>query len=224
MDAILAMIDREHAGEPIDQTLVNNALTFYSELAESTRKNDPKHFAETMIKEKASFYYDEASSLLESSTFMDKPPKVEKMHNSPTVTSKKINLISSNGDVFEVDYDVALMSKTVKDAIETIPTDEINSISLSLVRSEILTKVIEYCKKHNSAQMSDVDLMDWDVEFANVHYTTLFDLVLSANYMNINSLLDLVCGKIADMIKGKTPCEIAKLFDIKDVSTYEEDN
>ncbi|XP_045831322.1 SKP1-like protein 1B [Trifolium pratense] len=116
------------------------------------------------------------------------------------------------------------MSKTVKDAIETIPTDEINSISLSLVRSEILTKVIEYCKKHNSAQMSDVDLMDWDVEFANVHYTTLFDLVLSANYMNINCLLDLVCGKIADMIKGKTPGEIAKLFDIKDVSTYEEDN
>jgi exoribonuclease II len=69
-------IDRKHAGEPIDQTLVNNALTFYSEVAESTRKNDPKHFAKTMIKEKASFYYDEASNFIESSTFMDKPPKV----------------------------------------------------------------------------------------------------------------------------------------------------
>jgi S-phase kinase-associated protein 1 len=148
------------------------------------------------------------------------------MHDSPTVTSKKINLISSDGDVFEVDYDVALMSKTIEDAIETIPTDDtdINNIFLSLVRSEILTKVIEYCKKHNSAQMLDVDLNDWDVEFANVDYTTLFDLILSANYMNINSLLDLVCSKIADMIKGKTPVEIAKLFDIKDVSTYEENN
>jgi S-phase kinase-associated protein 1 len=146
------------------------------------------------------------------------------MHDSPTVTSKKINLISSDGDVFEVDYDVALMSKTVEEAIETIPTGDTNSISLSLVRSEILNKVIEYCKKHNSAQMLDVDLNDWDVEFASVDYTTLFDLILSANYMNINSLLDLVCGKIADMIKGKTQDEIAKLFDIKDISTYEEDN
>jgi hypothetical protein len=30
MDAILAMIDQKHAREPIDETLVNKALTFYS--------------------------------------------------------------------------------------------------------------------------------------------------------------------------------------------------
>ncbi|GAU11136.1 hypothetical protein TSUD_197600 [Trifolium subterraneum] len=51
MDAILAMIDRKCAGEPIDETLVNGALSFYSEIGECTRKNDPKHFAETMMKE-----------------------------------------------------------------------------------------------------------------------------------------------------------------------------
>ena len=49
-------IDRKWAGEPIDETLVHNALTFYSEIGESTGKNDPKHFAETMIKENATFY------------------------------------------------------------------------------------------------------------------------------------------------------------------------
>ncbi|GAU11131.1 hypothetical protein TSUD_197550 [Trifolium subterraneum] len=62
------------------------------------------------------------------------------MHDSPTVTPKKISLISSDGDVFEVDYDVALMSKTVEDAIDTIPNGD-SSISLSLVRSELLTKL-----------------------------------------------------------------------------------
>jgi len=49
-------IDRKRAGVPIDQTLVNNTLAFYSEIGESTRKNDPKHFAETMTKEYAAFY------------------------------------------------------------------------------------------------------------------------------------------------------------------------
>jgi len=146
------------------------------------------------------------------------------MHYSPTVSSRKINLISSDGDVFEVDYDVALMSKTIDDAIETNSTSDVDSISLSLVSSKILAMVIEYCKKHNNAQMSDVDLMDWDVEFVNVHYTTLFDRSLSLNYMNINSLYNLVGGKIGDMIKGKTPGEIAQLFDIKDVCTQEEEN
>ncbi|RHN64247.1 putative S-phase kinase-associated protein [Medicago truncatula] len=224
MDAILAMIDWRQAGEPIDQTLVNNALAFYSEIGESTRRNDPKHFAETMIKEKSTFYYDEGSNWIASSIFMDNTPEVMKMHYSPTGSSRKINLISSDGDMFEVDYDVALMSKTIEDAIETDPTGDVNCISLSLVSSKILAMVIEYCKKHKNAQMSDVDLMDWDVEFVNVHYTTLFDLVLSSNYMNINSLYNLVGGKIGDMIKGKTAGEIAQLFDIKDVCTQEEQN
>jgi len=43
------------AGEPIDETLVNNALVFYSEIGESTGKNDPKHFAKTTVKEHAAF-------------------------------------------------------------------------------------------------------------------------------------------------------------------------
>lgn len=144
------------------------------------------------------------------------------MHDSLTASSKKINLISSNGDVFEVDYDVALMSKTIQDAIEINPAGDFNSISLSLVNSKSLTRVIEYCKKHKNTQMSDVDLKDWDVEFINVDYNTLFDLILSANYLNIQSLLDLACQTVADIIKGKTD-EIRRIFDLKGVSTQEEE-
>ena len=36
-------------------------------------------------------------------------------------SSKKIKLKSYDGDVFEVDYDVAVMSKTIQDVIETYP-------------------------------------------------------------------------------------------------------
>jgi len=56
--------------------LVNNALAFYSEIGESTRKNDPKHFAETMIKEKSKLYYDEASNWIARSTIIVNTPKV----------------------------------------------------------------------------------------------------------------------------------------------------
>jgi hypothetical protein len=42
------------------------------------------------------------------------------MHDSAAVSSKKINLISSDGEVVEVNYDVAVMSKTLQDAIEPI--------------------------------------------------------------------------------------------------------
>ncbi|XP_045830957.1 putative cullin-like protein 2 [Trifolium pratense] len=53
MDAILAMIARKRAGESIDEKLINDALAFYLEIGVKTRRNEPKCFVETMMKENA---------------------------------------------------------------------------------------------------------------------------------------------------------------------------
>ena len=37
----------------------------------------------------------------------------------------------------------------------------------------------------------------------------------AANYLNIKTLLDLTCKTVADMIKGKTPEEIRKTFNVR---------
>ncbi|KAE9450291.1 hypothetical protein C3L33_17806, partial [Rhododendron williamsianum] len=50
------------------------------------------------------------------------------------------------------------------------------------------------------------------------------DHVWAANYLNIKSLLDLTCQTVADMIKGKTPEEIRKTFNIKNDFTPEEED
>ncbi|WOL00442.1 SKP1-like protein 1B [Canna indica] len=47
--------------------------------------------------------------------------------------------------------------------------------------------------------------------------------VKAANYLNIKGLLDLTCQTVADMIKGKTPEEIRKTFNIKNDYTPEEE-
>ncbi|XP_047266680.1 SKP1-like protein 1B [Capsicum annuum] len=51
---------------------------------------------------------------------------------------------------------------------------------------------------------------------------TIFAFVV-ASYLNIKSLLDLTCQTVADMIKGKTPEEICKTFNIKNDFTPEEE-
>lgn len=43
----------------------------------------------------------------------------------------------------------------------------------------------------------------WDANFVEVEQEILFELILAANYMDIKSLLDLTCAKVASMIKGE---------------------
>ncbi|KAF5455740.1 hypothetical protein F2P56_025286 [Juglans regia] len=143
-------------------------------------------------------------------------------------SGRKITLKSSDGETFEVDEAVALESQTIKHMIEDDCAD--NGIPLPNVTSKILSKVIEYCKKHvevpkaeDRAASLDEALKTWDAEFVSVDQATLFDLILAANYLNIKSLLDLTCQTVADMIKGKTPEEIRKTFNIKNDFTQEEE-
>ncbi|CAK9315994.1 unnamed protein product [Citrullus colocynthis] len=141
-------------------------------------------------------------------------------------SSKKIVLRSSDGETFDVDEIVAVESQTIKHMIEDDCADTV--IPLPNVTSGILSKVIEYCKKHVETDDKDPQavyetLKTWDAEFVKVDQNTLFDLILAANYLNIKSLLDLTCQTVADMIKGKTPEEIRKTFNIKNDFTPEEE-
>ncbi|KAG6504770.1 SKP1-like protein 1B [Zingiber officinale] len=138
---------------------------------------------------------------------------------------KKITLLSSDGEAFEVDAAVAMKSQTIKHMVEDNCAED--AIPLPNVTSKILAKVIEYCQKHvdDPAESSDdkEELKSWSAKFVNVDQTTLFDLLSAANYMDIKGLLDLLCQTIANMITGKTPEEIRKTFNIKNDFTPEEE-
>ncbi|KAL0360514.1 UNVERIFIED_CONTAM: SKP1-like protein 1A [Sesamum radiatum] len=157
------------------------------------------------------------------------------MSSAAENSSRKITLRSSDGEVFEVDEAVAVESQTIKHMIEDDCAD--NVIPLPNVTGKILSKVIEYCKRHvdaaaaaskaddklASTAATDDDLKAFDADFVKVDQATLFDLILAANYLNIKTLLDLTCQTVADMIKGKTPEEIRKTFNIKNDFTPEEE-
>ncbi|XP_059643776.1 SKP1-like protein 1A [Cornus florida] len=141
-------------------------------------------------------------------------------------TSKPIVLRSSDGETFEVEEAVALESQTVKHIIEDDCADSI--IPLPNVTGNILSKIIEYSKKHVETLKSEDNtsndvIKSFDANFVEVDQVTLFDLILAATYLDNKSLLDLTCQKVADMIKGKTPEEIRNTFNIKNYFTHEEE-
>jgi len=118
--------------------------------------------------------------------------------------------------------------------LEDLGTSSDVAIPLHNVTSKILDKVIEYCKHHVEHPVPKTDdkvgdkaksedILPWDKDFCNVDQATLFELILAANYLDIKPLLDLTCKTVANMIKGKTPEEIRKTFNIKNDFTPEEE-
>ncbi|KAK9286400.1 hypothetical protein L1049_014796 [Liquidambar formosana] len=149
---------------------------------------------------------------------------------SSSSSSKKITLKCSDGQTFQVDEVVALQSETIKHIIEDDCADGV--IPLPNVTSNILIKVIEYCKYHIETPFYDEitgwvnqDLLDWDNDFVKVDQDTLFDLILAANYLAVKGLLDLTCRTVADKLKGRTVEQMRETFHIQnDLTPEQEEN
>eukprot|EP01104_Vermistella_antarctica_P003021 TRINITY_DN13196_c0_g1_i1.p1 TRINITY_DN13196_c0_g1~~TRINITY_DN13196_c0_g1_i1.p1 ORF type:complete len:179 (-),score=65.05 TRINITY_DN13196_c0_g1_i1:317-799(-) len=144
----------------------------------------------------------------------------------------KVTLQSSDGEEFTIERDVAVASVTVKNMLDDIGDSEA-TIPLPNVTGLILKKVVEYAEYHksNPTAVTDEkkeekrtdDIIPWDQEFCKVGQNTLFELIMAANYLDIKPLLDLTCKTVANMIKGKSPEEIRKTFNIKNDFTPEEE-
>ena len=74
-----------------------------------------------------------------------------------------------------------------------------------------------------STNLIGCGVSEWDPEYVNIEQEVLLELILAANYLDIKSLLDLTCAKVASMIKGKNTEEIRKQFNIVNDFTPEEE-
>jgi len=145
---------------------------------------------------------------------------------------EELILVSQDAEKFACPKKVALMSELVKTMAEG--DKEEREIPLPNVKAAVLQKVTTYMKYHvdnpakeiekplKSANMQEV-VASWDADFVDVDQELLFELILAANYMDIKSLLDLTCAKVASMIKGKTPEQIRKTFNIQNDFTPDEE-
>merc|ERR1711985_226979 len=83
-------------------------------------------------------------------------------------------------------------------------------------------KIIDYCRYHKdnppeeiqkplkSTNLMECGVSEWDSEHVNIEQEVLFELILAANYLDIKSLLDLTCAKVASMIKVIDYCKYHK--------------
>ncbi|KAG2077958.1 E3 ubiquitin ligase SCF complex, Skp subunit [Suillus decipiens] len=147
-----------------------------------------------------------------------------------------VHLVTSDNVEFVVDKEVVERSVLIKNMLEDVGESD-QSIPLANVSSTVLRKVIEYCEHHRGEPLPSADadqnqdetrkrttdISEWDQKFITVDQEMLFEIILAANYLDIKSLLDVGCKTVANMIKGKTPDEIRRLFNIVNDFTPEEE-
>lgn len=129
-----------------------------------------------------------------------------------------VKLIPSDcEDEIEVSIDIANMSPTIKNMIDlqgNIP------IRLHDVKKLVLLKIIDYCKyyfrtfPHPSRDLKN-DMTPWEKTFLTVPQQLLTDLTKASDYLKIIPLRDICCCTVANMIKGRTPEEVRKIFNIE---------
>lgn len=127
----------------------------------------------------------------------------------------------------------ARMSGTIANMLDDIDDEDVESaIPIPNIKGEIMEKVIAFCKQHPDAPLNPTEeqqlemrtkpLEGWDLEFVNVALAQLFEMILAANFLDLKPMLDITCKAVAEMIKGKTPDEIKKVFGVEGDFTDEE--
>jgi len=143
-----------------------------------------------------------------------------------------VTLVSQEKTAFRVQKKAALQSNLVRTALED--DKDAKEVALVHIAAPIVEKCIVYMQYHvdvpprkiesplKSSNMKE--LVDrFDAKFVDdIDLDTLMKLLLAANYMDIKSLLELICAKVASMMKGKTAPQIRKAFNIREEFTPEE--
>jgi len=143
-------------------------------------------------------------------------------------SQQEITLISSDDQEFKVTQAVASMSPTIINHIKN------SKIHFDNITGPVLSKIIQYCEHHSRfAYFSELqewedekseNIVPWDQNFvSNLSSTMKFDLVSASHFLDIKPLLNLICKDIANSLKGKSPEELRKILDIKELTDEEKE-
>ena len=143
-----------------------------------------------------------------------------------------IKLITKENKEIEISKKAAELSDLLKGAMNDFPNEE--KFPLNEIDEKSIEKVRDYLTHYNGVAPAEIEKPltqnemknvtdQWSADFVDkLSIEELVNLTVAANFMGINSLLDLCSAKIASMCKDKNEEEIFKTFGITEPFTEEE--
>ncbi|KAJ6419636.1 SKP1 [Salix viminalis] len=140
-------------------------------------------------------------------------------------SAKKINLKTSDDQIFEVEESVAMEFATVKSFFEDAPSST-DTVPLPNVPAKPFSQVIEFCKEQIKfkANPDETEKKKSNSEFVKEKTNEdLVEMIPVANYLEIKDLLDVLNQAVADRIQNRSVEYVRSFFGIDNDFTSEEE-
>ena len=149
---------------------------------------------------------------------------------------RNITLVAQDGEQYEVPLKHFAISRFVSDAVgDNDEDEELEDLSVMNVKGEYLAKVNEFCAHYFEDPMIKIpsplpwprrvpDVVHrWYGKFiTQMDHKTLFEMLLAGNYLNIPPLVSICAARIARIIIGRSPEQIAEYFGCEEAWTEEQ--
>lgn len=127
---------------------------------------------------------------------------------------------SADGEKIWVAKKVLEKSELFKGLMQDV--QDTGPIPLKNVDMKVLIKILEWIDHHQNDPEEDpestgensIDIDEWDMKYMEVDQERLFHIVLVANLLDIEALLKTGCKVVTNLIKGKSPEELRKQFNM----------
>ena len=151
---------------------------------------------------------------------------------------KVLNITTSDGQTFKAEWDIVQQSLTFKNMLELMEiqqesnTDDTIPITNEEVTRENFKKALVWMENNRGKPVVQKDededelkpkepvnwnhLDDWEKKFVDIPVSEMFPLLITANFLEIPGLLNLMCKAVALQIQGKSVEEIRTTFNVED--------
>ena len=147
--------------------------------------------------------------------------------------NQMIKLKTEDGQILEISMKAAQRSNIIKYLIET-DQEHLYEYEIKLVNYDALKKIREYLEHYESIEPKKIpkplknfefkEIVDgWDYDYIGKeeNIEILENLIMSASFLDIKPLIDLLAAKIAHKIKSINSSTIRNIFGIKKLSDKE---
>lgn len=145
-----------------------------------------------------------------------------------------LKIKSLEDQIFEIDLEFAKCCPTIKNVLDYLKMGENEDYDTIPLRIEagVMETIVEWAEFHkNNPPLSEGDekfseqvevLKSWTNEFFEKHHDLLFEIIVAANFLKHEKLIELSCEEAEKHVYRKTAAELRRTFNLLDDITDDE--